>query len=366
MLDFSPQDIAHTLYLLGDTGLPHTDRPDALFSFLKAKLKVASSNTTVVFLGDNIYPNGLPAPDDAGYSRAKERLEIQLSSVRNFPGKVYFTSGNHDWNKGKKDGLEFVLRQENYLEESLGRGNTFLPDDGLPGPVEVRPTPEISLIFVNTQWWVQKGEIPFYPEHPSRAATEKEFFKRLHKLLEAPGPAVRLVLAHHPLYSKAEHGGYFKLKDHIFPLRYVHKKLYVPLPLAGSLYPMYRRYIGAKEDISYRPYKRMRNKLLQVLEHFPGLIYASGHDHNLQYIQRHQLHFLISGSGSKSAYVKDSETAEFVSNKRGFMRLLFLKTGETLLEAWNVDEMHPLGKCLFSSPLGNVTYGKTQVNFPKP
>jgi len=60
MLDFSPQDIAHTLYLLGDTGLPHTDRPDALFSFLKAKLKVASSNTTVVFLGDNIYPNGLP------------------------------------------------------------------------------------------------------------------------------------------------------------------------------------------------------------------------------------------------------------------------------------------------------------------
>ena len=32
-------------------------------------------------------------------------------------GKIFFISGNHDWNKGRRNGYEYILRQEEYLKK---------------------------------------------------------------------------------------------------------------------------------------------------------------------------------------------------------------------------------------------------------
>ena len=140
-----------------------------------------------------------------------------------------------------------------------------------------------------------------------------------------------MVAGHHPLYSNALHGGKFTAKQHVFPLTTVHKRAYLPLPLIGSLLPLYRKVVGAAEDMAHPRYRKMRRRLLRVLHQFPNIIYAAGHDHNLQYFHRYGGHYLVSGAGSKTAFVQKGGNATFVHEHKGFFSIDFYDNGEAWL-----------------------------------
>jgi len=119
------------------------------------------------------------------------------------------------------------------------------------------------------------------------------------------------------------HGGKFTVKQHLFPLTAAHKKFYLPLPGAGSIYPLYRRFIGAREDMSHPRYKVLRKNLLRIFKKYSNLIYAAGHDHNLQYFHYKHNHYIVSGAGSKTAFVKKGSKATFTHEHTGFFVLDF-------------------------------------------
>jgi hypothetical protein len=322
----------YKVFLIGDSGKPVL-HGDLVLTLLRKKIHEAGPESAVIFLGDNVYPRGLVDESSELYEQSYRRLNIQLDTIKDSPGRIYFISGNHDWNKGRKGGLQYVLRQEKYIEEYLKRGNIYLPDHGCPGPVEVIINDYLRFIFINTQWWLQKGERPEGKHCGCEAASEQDFFHQLGKLLKDHS-RVTVLAGHHPLYSKAIHGGNFNYKQHLFPLRAIHKKLFIPLPLAGSLYPLYRKIFGAVEDISYPPYKRMKKKLLHQFHHQKDLIYASGHDHNLQYIVKKNVHYLISGSGSASAFVKKGKSSIFSFAEKGFIELRVNPDKKVHITAW--------------------------------
>ena len=92
---------------------------------------------------------------------------------------------------------------------------------------------------------------------------------------------------------------------------------------AYSFYPLYRRYIGAREDMSHPRYRVLRRSLLRIFRKYNNLIYAAGHDHNLQYFHYRQNHYIVSGAGSKTAYVKKGGRATFTHEHTGFFVLDF-------------------------------------------
>ena len=57
------QEPDYSVYLIGDSGKPSTDKADEVFTNLEKRLKSEGKKSAVLFLGDNIYNNGLP-PDD--------------------------------------------------------------------------------------------------------------------------------------------------------------------------------------------------------------------------------------------------------------------------------------------------------------
>jgi predicted phosphodiesterase len=341
---------AHRLFLIGDTGKPKLHDTDEVFQLLKLKLKEAGENSTVIFLGDNVYPKGLPPLSDEARPLSEKRLIFQLDAVKNHPGNVYFISGNHDWNKGKRGGLHYVRIQEKFIEDYLNRGDIYLPSKGCPGPKEVIINENFRLIFINTQWWVQKGRKPIGTTQGCLAKSEDHFFKLLSDML-VHEKGHTIVVGHHPLYSKAMHGGVFSPKQHLFPLRFVHKHLYIPLPGAGSLYPLFRKYFGAVEDISYPPYRKMRNRLLHIFRKHKDLIYVAGHDHNLQYIKKGEQHFLISGSGSKAAYVRQGKSSLFSFSSKGFIELILNEPGNIEIAAWEASLSAPGGRLLYKGKM---------------
>lgn len=316
----------YSVVLIGDTGAVATNGSDPILKLLESWVNQACENSRVIFLGDNVYPVGIPPEDHRHFQRSVERLQVQLDVFKNYAGKVTFLSGNHDWNKGRPDGLNYVSRQELYIREKLVYPEAYLPQNGCPGPVTEQLAPDLLLVVLNTQWWVQHGPRPIGKQYDCNQENPDQVFEDLEKILLENAHQRILVAAHHPLYSNAMHGGKFTVKQHLFPLTAAHKKFYLPLPGAGSFYPLYRRYIGAREDMSHPRYRLMRRRLLRIFKKHQNIIYAAGHDHNLQYFHYLNNHYIVSGAGSKTAFVKKGGKATFTHEHTGFFVLDFYES----------------------------------------
>lgn len=346
----TPKDKSFEIFLIGDTGNISRHKPDAVLETLKAHIS-REQDSAIVFLGDNIYPRGLPPKGHLLRKEAEATLNAYKESLKNYHGKVIFISGNHDWNKGRKDGYEYVLRQEKYLEDLFGK-NVFLPSNGCPGPAVVQINKEICLVLINTQWWLQPGFKPIGPQYGCRVASENDFFDDLVKVLDDNRNKRIIVAGHSPVYSYAIHGGRYKFRHHLFPFTIYHQNAYVPLPFIGSILPLYRKYFGAKEDIAHPRYRNLRNRLKAIFKNYPGLIYAAGHEHNLQHITKNNNHFIISGAGSKLKYVlQEGKNLMFGIKAKGFFKLRCEDGGKIAASVWALSSSHRKGTVVYESDL---------------
>src|SRR5688500_17209494 len=88
--------VVHTLYLIGDAGEPFAVH-SLIGKVLRNKVSVSGENATVLFLGDNIYPAGLPDQSSRHHNEAVKVLQAQVDWVKGLGANVIFVPGNHDW-----------------------------------------------------------------------------------------------------------------------------------------------------------------------------------------------------------------------------------------------------------------------------
>ena len=55
--------IAHTFYLIGDAGNADEEKAQQTLGLLQNRLENSDKKSTLLFLGDNIYPKGFPKKD---------------------------------------------------------------------------------------------------------------------------------------------------------------------------------------------------------------------------------------------------------------------------------------------------------------
>lgn len=326
-------ELLFSVLLIGDAGAVATDGHDDILQLVCREMATeAHQKQAIIFLGDNIYPRGLPPQNHRLRENAEKVLEAQLSVLQEFKGKFGFLSGNHDWNKGRPNGFEYVARQEAYLNEKFKANEQYLPLSLVySGPEEILLNDNLLLVVINTQWWVQEGYTPIDKAYSSIEENRKDFFRHLNAILSKNSDKKILIVGHHPMYSNALHAGKFTLKQHLFPLTALHKSLYIPLPVIGSLYPLYRKLFGAKEDMVHYRYRYMRKRLLAVFRKHKNIIYAAGHEHNLQYFNNFGNHYIVSGAGSKIAFVKKGGQAIFAHAHKGVAQIRYYKGGQVWL-----------------------------------
>lgn len=318
--------LSYRVFLIGDAGAATPDSPT--IQLLRTMTQAAGEQSTTVFLGDNIYCCGLPDSSAADRAEAEMRLRAQLDAVKDAPGQVFFIPGNHDWNDDLRGGRAALARQEAFVEAYLERGNTFLPNDGFPGPIPIKLTDDLTLIALDTQWWLS-DERPFGDTGDYRLREPTDFLLELQEILVKHRKGNVIVVGHHPVVTNGPHGGRFPAK------RYLR-----PIPLISAFTPLYRRFGGNRQDVAHAKYKLFRRELVQVFDGWPEshLIYASGHDHSLQYFERRQRrttqHYIVSGSGSKVNHVARGRGAAFSAAVPGFVTLQYYADGSVWLEAW--------------------------------
>jgi len=330
-------DLAFRLFLIGDAGAPSA--ADPVLRHLGQSLAEAPERSQAIFLGDNIYPRGLPSPENPDRAEAERRLAVQVDVVRNAGAGAVFVPGNHDWAKHGPDGWDAIRRQADFLE-TRGEGRiSLLPAGGCPGPV-VRDWPGIRVIFLDTQWWLHRNARPDGPEDGCATWTEAQVTDSLRAAVAGAGARQVVMATHHPLASGGEHGGHFDWTRHVFPLRALKGWAWLPLPLLGSLYPAIRASGISDQDIPGSGNRHMREALAAAVADHPPLVWAAGHEHNLQVMRGTVArHLVVSGSGyfGHGGFAQWSDSTVYASDRSGYTRLDLLADGRMRLAVVAVD-----------------------------
>ena len=348
-------DTLHTFILIGDTGDPKLDQPDPLISAMRHHLEESPDRSSAVFLGDNIYSSGMPAdPQHEERKLTEDKISVALKALKNIDHPSYFIPGNHDWRYGQ----EGVIAQGEFIETYPGIRAAMEPSHGCPGPFYTVIEDQWLLIALDSEWLVKQGQRAETDLSHCRFNTHDEVMSEVESIVADHPDKQLLVATHHPLYSNGPHGGYYTLKDHIFPLTNLESWLYLPMPILGTVYPVYRKVGNSSQDIPNKTYQRYKTDLLKATSEAKNRVFASGHEHSLAFFDKGNHLAIVSGSGSKKSPAKDGEGADFIYSEYGFAKLISFKNGDLAVEFWVLSDESPAGKRVFSkriSDRGRIT-----------
>ncbi|MCZ4320286.1 metallophosphoesterase [Aequorivita viscosa] len=327
----SNKKIEKTFYLVGDAGLsPMGGMNDALATFNEYLKTENTPDNYTLYLGDNIYPSGM---DPQGHPRRKESenaIDAQFKAVKNYNGKTIFIPGNHEW---YNNGVVGVAREENYVESLFPEQDAFRPSNGC-ALESIAVTDNIQLIIIDTQWFLED-----WNKNPSinkncDIKTREKFFLNLQLELQKNQNKTVVFAMHHPMFTNGNHGGYFALEKHLYPLQ---KK--IPMPILSSLVVQIRSQGGVSVQDRYNElYNNLMDKLKAMVKNHKQLVFVSGHDHNLQYIEKDGLRQIVSGAGAKESYAATGKDGYFSTGALGFAVLDVFTDGSSWVRYFGKGE----------------------------
>tara|TARA_R110002049_G_scaffold242357_1_gene416167 strand:+ start:10614 stop:14318 length:3705 start_codon:yes stop_codon:yes gene_type:complete len=316
--------IVNRFYLIGDAGKSIDNfEADGLKAFKKYIKSKDTKNDYAVYLGDNIYPSGLPNTDEKGRAQAEINLNLQINAVNNFKGKTVFIPGNHDW---YSKGVKGLKNQEKYIEDKLGK-NSFLPENGCPlERVEIND--HVELIILDTQWYLED-----WNNHPTindecEIKTRERFFDEVESALKKAQNKTIVFAMHHPMFTNGTHGGFYGASKHLYPFQGK-----IPMPGIASLITQIRTQGGVSIQDRYNErYNELMSRLETLLVGIDNLIVVSGHEHSLQYIEDEYIKQIVSGSATKHSDASLSNNGLFSYGGEGFAEYIIYDDGSSWVQ----------------------------------
>jgi len=311
--ELEPDRIETTVFLIGDAGEPDPREVGAPLDSVAVHASEAPDRSLIVFLGDNVYPAGIPEEGRSEWADSRRRLAAQVAAVP-ARARAIFVPGNHDWADEGPFGLYSIRLQEEMIASLAGdRDVRMLPGNGCPGPVAV-DIGRLRLVVLDTQWWLHD-----YIVRDDESACTTDVGEVTAALREQVRPdredRVVLVAGHHPLMTGGEHGGY-----------------------CGITGP-FHRFGGDSQDIISTANRTLRDSLESAFTEHPPLAYVAGHEHNQQVLRggRAADYLLVSGAGSyakTSCAVRLRESYYVSQHRSGFMRLDVMRNRGVLLRVY--------------------------------
>jgi hypothetical protein len=308
-------EVESVVFLFGDAGYADARR-DPILRRLGRDVErwstslARDSAVVVLFLGDIVYPLGL-RHDAAYFARDSAIVASQAGvlagrSAREFGAIGYFLAGNHDWGEARNEaGLRRLLNLEEFLARRRAEGVhvRLQPEAGQPGPAVIDLGAHTRLLLFDTAWWL---------------LAESEYLKR--RSFQQTEDAIRsasgrtiIVAAHHPYSSASAHGGLIPFWDRL-GVRFL-------LNRAGAVL----------QDLNSVPYRELLRAMLRAFDEGQPLVFAGGHDHNLQVIAHDSFpkprFSLVSGSGSKHTPVGHADGMLYRHAAPGYMKLVTHHSG---------------------------------------
>ncbi len=318
------------VYLIGDAGASKMGERSEGLELLRQTLEKATKNSAVVFLGNNAIPDGLPGKKAEKRELAEHQLKAQMDILKDYPGKIIFLPGNYDW---AADGVDGLRRQQKFIEEYLGRKDVFLPGGGCSGPAVKELTDKLGLLVIDSEWYMADWDLQPEINENCEIQSRTSFIEEAVGVAKDFADKNLLVVGHHPLYSAGRQSDQFAMRDNIFPYFESHPQRHIPLPVIGTVIIAADRLTASREETSYPVYKDYINGIEDLARSHGNIIYAAGHEHNLQLEQDGDITQIVSGAGSLTGPTKlDKSSLMAYGGGQGFAMVDFYQDGEAWVE----------------------------------
>ena len=355
--------VDRTFYLLGDAGNSEMGQSTEGIKLFKKFLDKANDDSSfAIFLGDNIYPVGMPPEGTEERPLAQHRLDAQVETFDNYSGTPIFIPGNHDW---YNDHLHGLNREEEYLKEVTGLDDIFLPKDGCP-LVSYDINESVHLIILDTQWYLEDWDkSPKINDNCDNIKDREKFFIELEGEIKKNQQKTLVIAMHHPMYTNGVHGGKFAIDKHLFP-----SQQKIPVPILGSLVTQIRTQGGvSKQDRFNEKYNELMKRIRVLGQTHKKIVFVSGHEHGLQYIEHDEVRQIVSGSGSKSSYAYLGNDGLFSSDYEGFAKLDIFEDGSSWVQYYGTNQETGEPELFFQqevyAPDSIVDYSQLPTSFPQ-
>ncbi len=270
-------DVHHRVILIGDAGYFLEDDPTLV---ALDEWATAVDSSTVLFLGDNIYNEGL-TDEDREHGERILGQQLAATAVRKIA-----IPGNHDWGLLPKNyNAKSIQNQQDFVDSWPAGNAEFIPKNGCMGPTKrvLRPregeSRAVVFIAVDPTPWIQERIRKACPT----ATTHEAHLAELDAALREHRDDFIVLASHYPMLTGGPHGGLsygFLTQMIIGPIGWIMGGL------MNTYEPEYADWITRAQD---------------VLRRNPPTIYAAGHDHNLQLLESGDVAglYVVSGAGAR-------------------------------------------------------------------
>ena len=205
-----PRDsIEIAIFLIGDAGSQAYDGEPVLRELALQSDSLRPVRQFIVFLGDNVYPRGVPPIGDPNRKDAERRLAAQVLAIRKGSAQGLLVPGNHDWDRQGRDGWNSIRRQDTLVRKFGGTDVRLLPRGGCPGPDVVDLGDHVRIIALDTEWWLHNDVKPYGDASPCPTKTYQDVTDSLAGRAAGQGRAARHHRHPSPAASGGTHGGAF-------------------------------------------------------------------------------------------------------------------------------------------------------------
>ena len=261
---------------------------------------------------------------------AKDSLNLSMlvktiEGINN--GNMIIVPGDRDWADSKKNGWKQVLKLERLIESFEIANVKWVPPGGCPGPELIELNSYLNLIVINTQWWNHPYDKPQPIDGVCHIASEGLFLEELNNLIATSKDKNLLIAGHFPLFSIGHYGGQFPFKRHLFPV-----------PVLGSMICAFHKNVGNSKDICNANYDIFRKRLFGVLADQRSLIYASGHERNIQILRHKENYAINSGVPGKPGWATFKRYVPYAEGAPGLVELIYHSSGRVDARIYNQND----------------------------
>ena len=267
-LSGTSQEIEKSIYITSNTSdVSNTE----VLSQIAADAK--SAHAPMLLILGNAAPEG----------KFKSSIDRQLEIIEGFKKDAIFVSGHQEWYESLKRRVEI----EKYVQKNSKA--KFHPDDGEPIK-KTELSENVVLITVDSQWFLEDWNDYIYINEDSEIQNRTLFFLEFENQVKKAQGKIILVAMQHPVETNTKLGFWGN---------------------TGGFKP---------HDFNNKRYRKLRNRLKTIARGTDNLIFISGNDGNLQYLNN-KIPQIISGSAGEVENVKKGEDGNFTVAKKGYVRM---------------------------------------------
>ncbi len=296
-----------SIYFVGNAANQDDDWIDGIIQSVDPDVK-----TDVFFVGDFTDNDGIR-------NKPKKKNENRLKSFKRIKketnGKLFFLSGDRDWDNSGPNGKKKVKHLEDYIEGKLKLKKSFIPSNACPGPFVMERDKRTTIIAINSQWFMHPHERPEAPDTDCSILFENDFWEELESLLDDAHGKNVIITAHHPIYSSGPHGGEKLGWKHF-------------IPIYGQVYAAYKQFDGSSRDLSNPRYNHYVERMRSLIHDHKSVLYVSGHDFFNTVLEYDGNYYINTSVAKKTTGFRKNKHIVFGESKAGFVQLNLFKNGQ--------------------------------------